>query len=131
MHLAYLAPVRDTILRRVSHHSPLRTISAPRPAMKPMASLQPTKPRIWTGLALICLFAFSYMQLGLVQFYHAPASKRVNNGSQPTFFAFHAEPYGVVSEDFHLYWLRSKRILNRGWQDSLLNRETASGKSNM
>ncbi|MCC7083489.1 MAG: hypothetical protein IT427_00615 [Pirellulales bacterium] len=87
------------------------------------------RPRgsIWCGLGLIFLFAASYLQLGLVTGNQVPAAMRVNNGNSPTFFAFCIEPYGLVSEDFHLYWMRAKRILDRGWQDSLLNRDTASG----
>ena len=50
----------------------------------------------------------------------APASERVNDGDHGTFFALHTNPYGLFSEDFHLYVVRSKRILDRGWTDSPL-----------
>src|SRR5262245_8916442 len=94
------------------------------PASLLTASKVSSRRSIWCGLGIIFLFAVSYLQLGLVSLNHAPAAKRVNNGKQPTFFAFCIEPYGLASEDFHLYWMRSKRILDRGWSDSLLNETT-------
>ena len=49
-----------------------------------------------------------------------PAGERVNNGRHATFFAVDINPYYVFSEDFHLYVVRAKRILDRGWTDSPL-----------
>jgi hypothetical protein len=55
-----------------------------------------------------------------LEWHHLPPEQRVNNGTQPTFFAFHIDPYYDFSEDFHLYYVRAKRIAQRGWTDSLL-----------
>src|SRR5687768_11961655 len=74
----------------------------------------------WGGLVLVWLFAASFLQFGLLERLAAPAAERVNNGREPTFFAVHVNPYYVFSEDFHLYVVRSKRILDRGWTDSPL-----------
>lgn len=74
----------------------------------------------WLGLATVWLFVASFLQFGRLQSAAAPASERVNDGSRATFFAVHINPYYTASEDFHLYAVRAKRILDRGWTDSLL-----------
>jgi hypothetical protein len=83
--------------------------------------------RSWTrwqligAIAVIVLFSGDlWYHFASLQWNHLPAIQRQNNGSQPTFFAFHTNPYFVFSEDFHLYCVRAKRIAERGWTDSLL-----------
>ncbi|HTN04924.1 MAG TPA: hypothetical protein VL132_23760, partial [Planctomycetaceae bacterium] len=69
----------------------------------------------WAGLGAVWLFALAFLQFALIDHWAVPASERVNDGRQATFFAVHLNPYYVFSEDFHLYVVRSKRILERGW----------------
>lgn len=66
------------------------------------------------------LFAAGMFQFATIRHHHRPAQERVNNGSEATFFAFHVSPSYNFSEDFHLYYVRAKRIAERGWTDSLL-----------
>jgi hypothetical protein len=74
----------------------------------------------WLGLIVVWLFTAGFLQLGLVDRLAVPASERVNNGDHATYFAVDINPYYLFSEDFHLYAVRSKRILERGWTDSPL-----------
>jgi hypothetical protein len=74
----------------------------------------------WLGLLVICLYAASFVQFGWIDKWAAPADKRVNDGRHATFFAVDINPYYLFSEDFHLYVVRAKRILDRGWTDSPL-----------
>ena len=66
------------------------------------------------------LYALSFLQFGWLDRWAAQAGERVNNGRHATFFAVDINPYYVFSEDFHLYVVRAKRILDRGWTDSPL-----------
>lgn len=79
------------------------------------------------GLLVIGLFTAGMLQFAGLYWRAWPAESRVNNGAQPTFFAVHINPYGVFSEDFHLYAVRAKRIRDRGWTDSLLYRREGAG----
>lgn len=83
----------------------------------------------WSGLFVVWMFAAGFLQFGLIDHLAPPAAKRVNDGERATFFAVHINPYYVFSEDFHLYVVRSKRILDRGWTDALLCR-TSDAKPN-
>ena len=74
----------------------------------------------WLGLLVVMLYALSFLQFGWLDRWAAPAGERVNNGRHATFFAVDINPYYVFSEDFHLYVVRAKRILDRGWTDSPL-----------
>ncbi|MCE9547694.1 MAG: hypothetical protein K8T25_19665 [Planctomycetia bacterium] len=100
-------------------------------ASSPSALLSDSPPRSklrdLLGLLVVLAFAASYLQLGLVPWHQRPASTRVNDGSEPTFFAFHIDPYGTTSEDFHLYVVRAKRIMERGWTDSPLTSSLERG----
>src|SRR5262245_28881527 len=82
------------------------------------------KPYTWrrwiVPLAVIVLFAAGILHFARLQWFRLPAEERVNNGEQPTFFAFHILPSFNFSEDFYLYYVRAKRIADRGWSDSLL-----------
>lgn len=83
----------------------------------------------WIGLFVVWLFALGYLQFGMLDRWALPASERVNNGNSPTFFAVHINPYYLFSEDFHLYVVRSKRILDRGWTDSPLCHTSREGRN--
>ncbi len=83
----------------------------------------------WLGALLVALFAVSLLQLGRISAYAIPADKRVNNGERPTFFAVHLNPYYLFSEDFHLYYVRARRIASRGFSDSLLFAPEEQGKN--
>ncbi len=71
-------------------------------------------------LLVIVLFAAGVLEFATLKWNHLPADQRINNGSAPTFFAFHIGPSYNFSEDFHLYYVRARRIERRGWTDSLL-----------
>lgn len=75
--------------------------------------------RYGAPLVVIALFAACMLDFATLHTKHLPAHKRINNGQTPTFFAFHIGPSYNFSEDFHLYYLRAKRIERRGWTDSL------------
>src|SRR5690242_15224033 len=71
-------------------------------------SVQPADDRAqsWTwsqllGSILVVLLFTSDLgyHFASLQWNHLPASQRINDGSQPTFFAFHTNPYCVFSED--------------------------------
>lgn len=79
------------------------------------------------GLLVIVLFAAGMLQFAGLDWRAPPPESRVNDGRQATFFALHIYPYGVFSEDFHLYAVRAKRIRDRGWSDSLLDRREGAG----
>lgn len=83
----------------------------------------------WAGLGAVWLFALAFLQFALIDHWAVPASERVNDGRQATFFAVHLNPYYVFSEDFHLYVVRSKRILERGWTDSPLCHTASEGRN--
>jgi hypothetical protein len=73
------------------------------------------------SIVVVLLFTGDlWFHFASLQWKYLPASQRINDGSQPTFFAFHTNPYCIFSEDFHLYCVRAKRIADRGWTDSLL-----------
>jgi hypothetical protein len=110
---------------RIRSGSLVRPSAEPEPLLSQLLAKHGTK----AGLLVIAAFAFSYLQIALVSWYITPAKQRINDGQQPTFFAFHIEPYGVTSEDFHLYAVRAKRILERGWTDSPLTKKLESGQN--
>jgi hypothetical protein len=74
----------------------------------------------WSCFALVIAFAAGFLQFGLADRLALSPDKRVNDGDRATFFAVHINPYYVFSEDFHLYAVRAKRVMDRGWTDSPL-----------
>jgi hypothetical protein len=78
-------------------------------------------------LTVVVLFAAGVLHFARLQWSHLPADQRVNNGAQPTFFAFYILPSFNFSEDFYLYHIRAKRIANRGWSDSLFYSRSEEG----
>lgn len=113
-------------IRRFQHRGNITTMSrsAQSAPVIPRLEHSPRARRyaFWIGLATVILFACSFIQFAFLDSMAKPASERVNNGRRATFFAVHVNPYYTVSEDFHLYAVRSKRIMDRGWTDSLLYR---------
>ena len=87
---------------------------------RPEANVRLRRRVFWTCFALVGVFAAGFLQFGLADVLALPPEKRVNDGERATFFAVHINPYFVFSEDFHLYVVRAKRILDRGWTDSPL-----------
>ena len=89
----------------------------------PNDNSEPTASGRWLRyglpLAVIVLFAAGVFDFATLKRIHFPADERVNNGWTPTFFAYHISPSYNFSEDFHLYYVRAKRIERRGWTDSL------------
>lgn len=106
------------------------TLSAHSDAGEP-PDFSPTAKRLslFVGLFVVWVFALGYLQFAFLSHWALPANERVNNGDRPTFFAVHINPYCLFSEDFHLYVVRSKRILDRGWTDSPLCHTADEGRS--
>lgn len=90
------------------------------PDPRPEANTAMRRRVFWSCLLLVCAFAAGFFQFGLADRLAVPPDKRVNDGEHATFFAVHINPYFIFSEDFHLYAVRAKRILDRGWTDSPL-----------
>ena len=81
------------------------------------------------GAIVLIVFIAGILQLGRIGSLATPAESRANNGTRPTFFAVHLNPYYLFSEDFHLYVVRGKRIASRGWSDSLWFASDETGKN--
>jgi hypothetical protein len=122
--------VPPSIARTLHMHT---TLSPPESLHRAAQSLENSRPArrwaFWFGLITVWVFSVGFLQFGLIDHLAAPASQRVNNGEHGTFFALHTNPYGLFSEDFHLYVVRSKRILDRGWTDSPLTHTPHEKKS--
>lgn len=116
--------IRQTTAPRAGkrEHFARRRFPKPRPAAEPLPlATPPGRGRsFWASLTLLAIFAAGFGQFALLNCFAAPAGERVNDGREPTFFAVHINPYYTLSEDFHLYVVRAKRILDRGWTDSPL-----------
>jgi hypothetical protein len=89
-------------------------------------TLNSTREKSWwmrsrwiVPVSVIVLFAAGVLHFARIEWFHPPADQRVNDGEEPTFFAFHILPSFNFSEDFYLYHVRAKRIAQRGWSDSL------------
>ncbi|MCC7083490.1 MAG: hypothetical protein IT427_00620 [Pirellulales bacterium] len=93
-----------------------------------LAQVDPWR-RWYIPLAVIVLFAAGILSFARLQWNPLPADQRVNNGGQPTFFAFHILPSYNFSEDFYLYYVRAKRIAERGWSDSLFYHRPGEGSN--
>ncbi|MEX2185783.1 MAG: hypothetical protein WD875_03270 [Pirellulales bacterium] len=103
-------------------HRTGRQSAKPAAATKPL-ELEPQARRgrsFWVALFTVLVFAAGFWQFALLDVLAPAAADRVNDGREATFFAVHINPYYVFSEDFHLYVVRAKRILDRGWTDSPL-----------
>ena len=51
----------------------------------------------------------------------APTEHWVNDGTIATTFTWHSNPFDIVSEDFHLYLLRAKRIWELGMDRDIMD----------
>lgn len=102
-------------------HTTLSSVPISERSIQVIENLPRARPRVfWIGLVVVWLFTTGFLQLGLVDRLAVPALHRVNDGEHATYFAVDINPYYLFSEDFHLYAVRSKRILDRGWTDSPL-----------
>lgn len=50
----------------------------------------------------------------------------IKNGQIANTFTWHSNPFDIVSEDFHLYLLRAKRIWTLGWNKDVMDGEKFS-----
>lgn len=112
------SPPRAANRARLSRRTPAKPHPAAQP--RPLETPPNSKRSCWAALAILALFAAGFWQFALLDIVATPAGERVNNGRNATFFAVHINPYYTFSEDFHLYVVRAKRILDRGWTDSPL-----------
>lgn len=51
----------------------------------------------------------------------APTEHWVNDGEIASTFTWHSNPFDIVSEDFHLYVLRAKRMWALGWDKDIMD----------
>jgi hypothetical protein len=51
----------------------------------------------------------------------APTQHWVNDGTIATTFSWHSNPFDIVSEDFHLYLLRAKRMWELGMDQDIMD----------
>jgi hypothetical protein len=51
----------------------------------------------------------------------APKEHWVNDGAVASTFTWHSNPFDIVSEDFHLYSLRAKRMWELGWDKDIMD----------
>ncbi len=50
-----------------------------------------------------------------------PTEHWVNDGAVASTFTWHSNPFDIVSEDFHLYLLRAKRMWELGWDRDIMD----------
>lgn len=109
------------------HHSGAAAVASR--TSKQAAQLHVVSRSWWVGALIILAFAGCFLRLGFIGRHSPAAEARVNDGSRPTYFALHLNPYYLFSEDFHLYFVRARRIATRGWSDSLLFAPDERGKN--
>ena len=51
----------------------------------------------------------------------SPTQNWANDGTIATTFTWHSNPFDIVSEDFHLYLLRAKRMWELGWDRDIMD----------
>ena len=51
----------------------------------------------------------------------SPTQHWVNDGTIATTFTWHSNPFDIVSEDFHLYLLRAKRMWELGMDRDIMD----------
>ena len=47
----------------------------------------------------------------------------VNDGKTATTFVYYCQPFNIFSEDFHLYFIRAKRVFENGWYSDVFSKE--------
>jgi hypothetical protein len=77
-------------------------------------------------LAATTVFHFAWLPLWRQS---VDTTKLPNNGHAATLFTVYSDPFQVFAEDFHLYALRSKRILDRGFVGDLFAQGTTKKRN--
>jgi len=70
-------------------------------------------------LAVLLIWPLTQVQEYRDEF--APTEHWVNDGTIASTFTWHANPFDIVSEDFHLYLLRAKRMWEMGWDRDIMD----------
>jgi hypothetical protein len=70
-------------------------------------------------LAVLLIWPLTQVQEYRDEF--APTEHWVNDGAVASTFTWHTNPFDIVSEDFHLYFLRAKRIWTLGWDRDIMD----------
>ncbi len=70
-------------------------------------------------LAVLLIWPLTQVQEYRNEF--APTEHWVNDGAVASAFTWHSNPFDIVSEDFHLYLLRAKRMWELGWNKDIMD----------
>ena len=70
-------------------------------------------------LAVLVIWPLTQVQEYRNEF--APTEHWVNDGAVASTFTWHSNPFDIVSEDFHLYSLRAKRMWELGWDKDIMD----------
>ena len=70
-------------------------------------------------LAVLVIWPLTQVQEYRNEF--APTEHWVNDGAVASTFTWHSNPFDIVSEDFHLYLLRAKRMWELGWNKDIMD----------
>ena len=70
-------------------------------------------------LAVLLIWPLTQVQEYRNEF--APTEHWVNDGAVASTFTWHSNPFDIVSEDFHLYSLRAKRMWELGWDKDIMD----------
>ena len=70
-------------------------------------------------LAVLLIWPLSQVQDYRNEF--GPTEHWVNDGAVASTFTWHSNPFDIVSEDFHLYLLRAKRMWELGWDRDIMD----------
>ena len=70
-------------------------------------------------LAVLLIWPLTQVQEYRNEF--APTEHWVNDGAVASTFTWHSNPFDIVSEDFHLYLLRAKRMWELGWNKDIMD----------
>jgi len=70
-------------------------------------------------LAVLLIWPLTQVQEFRDEF--APTGHWVNDGAIASTFTWHSNPFDIVSEDFHLYILRAKRMWELGWDRDIMD----------
>ena len=70
-------------------------------------------------LAILLIWPLTQVQDYRNEF--GPTEHWVNDGAVASTFTWHSNPFDIVSEDFHLYLLRAKRMWELGWDRDIMD----------
>lgn len=84
-----------------------------------LKTIQYSKISISFLLAVLLIWPLTQVQDYRDEF--SPREHWVNDGAVAITFTWHSNPFDIISEDFHLYILRAKRIWVMGWDKDIMD----------